>query len=56
MVGVVVNYLSFEEKNKTDVRFLQPIHGSLFNFNGKKKMKDKNRMGDGQWENDRKEI
>lgn len=53
MVGVIVNYLGFEERNKTGVHFLQPNHVSLSNFNGKE-MKDKSRMGDGQWENDRK--
>lgn len=43
---MVVNYLGFEDRNKTGVHFLQPIHVALSNFNGKE-MKDKGRMGDG---------
>lgn len=52
---MVANSLGSEERNKTGVHFLQPIHVSLSNFNGKE-VKDKSRIGDRQWKNERKEI
>lgn len=45
LLGVIVNYLGLEEKNKIGIHFLHSMYVFFYSFKGKE-MKDKSRMED----------